>query len=152
MDSKQSISFVMTSDVSTVNVDQGISDVRKILEANPFHHIPVVTDRKIVGLISSSDMNKLKFALSYSEEPLDDETLNKRFTIEDVMQKDVYTINDKETTLRAAEMFCGGCFHSLLVVDKEDNLVGIVTSTDMVMLLLEQYNIKINWDNSVNHN
>ena len=102
MDRKQPISVIMTSDVSTVNVDQDISDVRKILEANPFHHIPVVTDRKIVGLISSSDMNKLTFALSYSNEPLDDETLNKRFTIKEIMQKDVYTINDKETTLRAA--------------------------------------------------
>ncbi len=152
MKRKEHVSVIMTSEVSTVNVDQAISDVRKILEANPFHHIPVVNGRKVVGLISSSDMNKLTFALSYSDEPLDDETLNKRFTIEDVMQKELYTINDKETTLRAAEMFCGGRFHSLLVVDKEDNLVGIVTSTDMVMLLLDQYNIKIDWNNSVNHN
>ncbi len=152
MDQKQPISDIMTPDVLTVHVDQDISDVRRILEENPFHHIPVVTGRKIVGLISSSDMNKLSFALSYSNESIDDETLNKRFTIEEVMQKDVFTINGKETTLRAAEMFCGGCFHSLLVVDEEDNLVGIVTSTDMVMLLLEQYNIKINWNSSIKFN
>ena len=149
MKRKEPVSVIMTSEVSTVHVDQDISDVRNILEENPFHHIPVVTGRKIVGLISSSDMMKLSFALSYSNEPLDDETLNKRFTIEEVMHKDVYTINAKETTLRAAEMFCGGCFHSLLVVDEEDNLVGIVTSTDMVMLLLDQYRTKINWQNEI---
>jgi CBS domain-containing protein len=35
------------------------------------------------------------------------------------------------------------------VVDEEENLVGIVTSTDMVMLLLDQYRTKINWQNEI---
>ncbi len=133
------ISTIMTADVTTVHVDQEISDVRKLLEQNPIHHIPVLTNSKIVGIISSSDMKKLTFALSHANEPQDDEALNKRFTIKGVMQPDVYTINVKQTIYRAAEMFCGGRFHSLLVVDDENNLVGIATSTDMIMFLLEQY-------------
>ncbi len=129
----------MTTDIMTVHVDQDFSDVRKILEENPIHHIPVVIGRKPVGLISSSDMKKSTFALLYANKPLDDENLNKRFTIEEVMQKDMVTINYKETIHRAAEMFCGGRIHSLPVIDGKNNLVGIVTSTDMIMYLLDQY-------------
>ncbi len=139
MKRQEPISSIMITDVMTVHIDQHISDVRKILEEYPIHHIPVVIGRKLVGIISSTDMKKIAFALLYANEPLNDETLNKRFTIEEIMQKDAVTINDKETIHRAAEMFCGGRFHSLPVVDKKNNLTGIITSTDMIMYLLDQY-------------
>ncbi len=139
MKRKQPISTIMTTDMVTVHVDQDISDVRKILEENPFHHIPVVIGRKIVGLLSSSDIRKVVFALIYANKPLNDETLNKQFTIEEIMLKDMATLNANDTIHRAAEMFCGGLFHSLLVVDDKHDLVGIVTSTDMIMYLLDQY-------------
>lgn len=139
MKRKQPISTIMTTDMITVHVEQDISDIRKILEENPFHHIPVVIGRKIVGLISSSDIRKVVFALIHANKPLNDETLNKQFTVEEIMLKEVITLNASETIHRAAEMFCGGLIHSLLVIDDKHDLVGIVTSTDMIMFLLDQY-------------
>lgn len=139
MKRQQPISSIMTTNIITVHVEQDISDVRKILEENPIHHIPVVIGKKIVGLISSSDVKKVTYALLYSKKPLNDQALNERFTIEEVMQMEIVTINAKETIHRAAEMFCGGQFHSLPVVDEKKNLAGIVTSTDMIMFLLDQY-------------
>ncbi len=133
------ISNIMITNVTTVHIDQKISDVRLILAENPIHHIPVLNGRKLVGLISATDMMKLNFALSYANETLNDSTLDKQFTIEQVMQKDLVTISIKNTVHRAAEMFCGGHFHSLPVLDEDGNLVGIVTSTDLIMYLLGQY-------------
>ncbi len=129
----------MTTDMLTAHIDQNISEVRKILVENPIHHIPVVIGRKLVGLISSADMRKLSFALLFANKPVNDEDIDKQFTIEEIMQKDIVTVNAKETIHRAAEMFCGGQFHSLPVLDDKHDLAGIVTSTDMIMYLLDQY-------------
>jgi CBS domain-containing protein len=39
----------------------------------------------------------------------------------------------------AVQIFAEGKFHSLPVVDNDDNLVGIVTTTDVIRYVLEQY-------------
>lgn len=139
MKRKEPISKIMTTDIIKVKISQKISVVHTIFEENPIHHIPVVKGRKLVGLISATDMMKLSFALSYSNKTMDSDSLDKIFSIEEVMQKELATINSSETIHRAAEMFCGGQFHSLPVVNEKNQLEGIVTSTDIIMYMLDQY-------------
>jgi CBS domain-containing protein len=48
-------------------------------------------------------------------------------------------IPDSATIKEVAEIFLDADFHALPVVDKNDNLRGIVTTTDLIKYLLEQY-------------
>ena len=56
-------------------------------------------------------------------------------TIEQVMTKDVLTIQHKDTVYDAALLLSENEFHALPVMD-EDELVGIVTTTDLIKFLL----------------
>ncbi len=59
-------------------------------------------------------------------------------TIEQVMTKEVEAIQKTTTIKESVEIFAKAKFHALPVVDGEE-LVGIVTSTDVFNYLLDQY-------------
>jgi predicted transcriptional regulator len=59
-------------------------------------------------------------------------------TIEQVMRSSIRTINADATIKEAAEIFASEEFHALPVIEG-DKLVGIVTTTDIINYLLEQY-------------
>ena len=54
------------------------------------------------------------------------------------MQPAVVTVNSKSTVRAAAEIFSKNSFHALPVCD-DGTLVGIVTTTDIINYMLEQY-------------
>jgi CBS domain-containing protein len=61
------------------------------------------------------------------------------FTLEQIMVRNPRCIPDSATIKEVAEIFLDADFHALPVVDKNDNLRGIVTTTDLIKYLLEQY-------------
>ncbi|TLD40631.1 MAG: CBS domain-containing protein [Candidatus Jettenia ecosi] len=129
------ISHVMTTNLKTVQIHQKLSEVRRIFIENQLHHIPVVHDRKLVGLISTTDMLKLNLATSGTNSWSIDTMLDQQFTIEQVMQRNLVTIDIHSTVRKAAHLLSDGVFHSLPVVDRDNNLVGIITSTDLIRYL-----------------
>jgi acetoin utilization protein AcuB len=54
------ISTIMSSDLVTVNPEDNLLIVKKLFESHTFHHLPVVRFRKIVGIISKTDLNILQ--------------------------------------------------------------------------------------------
>lgn len=133
------ISHVMTANVLTVSIDQKLSTVRKMMAENQIHHIPVVNDRKLVGLISATDMLKLNIASAETCTESIDELIDKQYTIEQVMQKNLVTINIRDSMRKAAHILSNGLFHSLPVIDDDRNLIGIITSTDLIRYLAKSY-------------
>jgi CBS domain-containing protein len=57
---KQTIDGVMTKEVKTCTVDETSEDLLKRMTAGRFRHLPVVTDGKLVGLISIGDAVKAR--------------------------------------------------------------------------------------------
>ncbi|MBT8303071.1 MAG: CBS domain-containing protein, partial [Bacteroidia bacterium] len=55
-----------------------------------------------------------------------------------VMAKNLISVNSETTIKEVAEILSKREFHALPVVDGE-NLVGIVTTTDLINYLLEQF-------------
>ena len=138
MKRNEPVSKIMTSDIQTVHTGQKLSEVRRMLADNPYHHVPVVSGDKLVGIITATDMLRLSLAIYGVDERAVDAMLDSQHTIESVMTKDVQTIGVKDTVRSAAEILGEGSFHSLPVVDG-GKLVGLVTSTDLIRYLLAQY-------------
>ncbi len=138
MKRNEPVSKIMTTDIATVHTGQKLSEVRRMLANNPYHHVPVVSGEELVGMISSSDMLRLSLGIYGVDERTVDAMLDSQHTIESVMSTKLTTIAAKDTVRAAAELLGEGLFHSLPVVD-DNKLVGIVTSTDIIKYLLAQY-------------
>ena len=68
-----------------------------------------------------------------------DAVLDSQLRLADLMHSEPQTIRDTATVRDAAHALAHGTFHSLPVVDADGTLAGIVTSTDLIRYLLEQY-------------
>ena len=139
MKKNEPISKIMSEEVKTVHLAQKLSTVREVLRENSIHHVPVVSGEKLVGILSATDMMELSFGAYGADSRSLDAILDHQFTIEGVMTTDITTINVKNTVREAAKILSSGQFHSLPVVDDNNLLKGIVTSTDLIQYLVDQY-------------
>ncbi len=131
------ISHLMTRDPFCVQRGQPISEVRRLLAEHTIHHVPVVDGKRLVGMVSSLDLVKLAWGSTDSR--WFDAIVDHTKALADVMSADPVCLRATQTVREAAEVLAEGKFHGLPVVDVEGNLVGIVTSTDLIRYLLAQY-------------
>ncbi len=61
------ITHIMTENPITVHVGQKLSDVHKAMLDGGFHHVPVVSGNKLVGMLSSTDL--LRVSYEYGTDP-----------------------------------------------------------------------------------
>lgn len=137
MKRNERISKIMTRDPIAVHTGQSVHDVQKLMIENRFHHVPVVSGKKLIGMISATDLARATY--EYADGGHSQAVLDGTRTIKDVMQGGLITIRESDTVKTAAETLAKDWFHSLPVVDDEDNLVGIVTTTDLLNYLVDQF-------------
>ena len=95
---------------------------------------------KIIGMLSFTDLLKISIADTLNEnEEVIDVSVYDVFTIQQVMAKNLVCIAPETTIKEAAEILATREFHALPVT-KDDNLVGILTTTDLIRYLLDLYN------------
>jgi CBS domain-containing protein len=143
MKQREPITKIMTESVITVGLNNSLTDAAQIFKKNHIRHIPVVSESKLVGMLSLTDMKRLSFFDVYTNAGMDedDETstnLYEMLTIEQVMANNPNTVSKSTTIKEVAEIFSTHEFHALPVV-QEGELIGIVTTTDLIKFLLNQY-------------
>lgn len=131
------VSKIMTKTPVTVHKGMKLSEVRTSMAENRCHHMPVVSGEALLGMVSSTDL--LRVSYEHGQDPRHANTvLDHTRSVEDVMQPNLVTLDVKATVRDAAEIFAKNWFHALPIVDS-GSLVGIVTTTDLIEYLLEQY-------------
>lgn len=138
MKQRESISHIMTNNVKSVNLNDSLYDVRDMMTKMGIRHVPVVDGDKLVGILSKTDIMRLSFGSMFDGQESADNAVYEMLSIDQVMQQNVKTISSSVTIREVAEIFTEVEFHALPVVD-EGVLVGIVTTTDLINYLLEQY-------------
>lgn len=133
------ISKIMSSELTTVHQGQKLSDVRHIICESSIQHVPIVEGKKLVGLISYTDLMKLNVVINGADKHTIDSIIDQQFTIQDVMVTDLTTLADTDTVRQASKILAESDFHSLPVLDKQKQIVGIVTMTDLIRYLNDQY-------------
>jgi CBS domain-containing protein len=139
MKKNEPIKKVLTKDVITTHVGEAVSHVRHVFAEKGFHHMPVVSGNKLIGMITSSDILGISVEGVPSDTRSMDAYLDHQFTIEGLMRKDLQTLSPKSTVADAAEALSEGNFHAVPVVDDKGNLEGLVTSTDLIRFLRDLF-------------
>lgn len=129
------ITSVMTTDLVSIDRDQPLSDAYHALQGAPYHHIPVLDGDRPVGMLSSTDILKLVYDVEGASDKMLTSMLDHQFTIDDAMTTDLVTLADSTTVHDAAELLADGRRHSVLVLNADGSLAGIVTTTDLVRYL-----------------
>ena len=137
MKKREPVSKIMTSDVITLNQSDNLDTAELLFKQNNIRHIPVVSGSSIIGMLSLTDLLRISFA-DAANDGVVDTTVYNMFTIEQVMAKNVVSVPSDTTIKEAAEILSTKEFHALPVVDNGE-LAGIVTTTDMINYLLDQY-------------
>ncbi|MEO4004407.1 MULTISPECIES: CBS domain-containing protein [unclassified Flavobacterium] len=133
------VSSIMTKNVVKLNLTDDLTKAEMLFKKNNIRHIPVVNGNAIIGMLSYTDLLRISFADAIDDDDeIIDITVYNMFTIEQVMAKKLVTISPDTTIKEAAEILAAKEFHALPVVEG-DLLVGIVTTTDLIKYLINQY-------------
>jgi CBS domain-containing protein len=112
----------MTKDVITLGPENTLGEAREILLRKHIHHLPIVEGRHLVGMLTSWDLFKLgKSADEYAG-----------MKIKEIMTTKVATLGPDQHLGAVAEVLTVHLFHAVPIVNDHHELLGIVTSTDIV--------------------
>lgn len=131
------VSKVMTSPLVTVEPDEPLSSALALMEQKRVHHLLVVEQGRMAGILSSADLLKLAL-LRRPEEASAAAISSLGIRVRDVMQSHVAVVRENASLRDVASALSLGGFHALPILAVNDAPVGIVTSSDLVALLLEQ--------------
>ena len=128
----------MTKNVATVQVSDDLHDVIDLVKKNHIRHVPVLEGHDVVGIISSTDINRLTFSSLFENQEGADEAILEMLSISQVMTQKPRTVEAALSIREVAEILASEEYHALPVIEN-GQLVGIVTTTDVIKYLLEQY-------------
>jgi len=138
MNVNANISTLMTPEVLTVHPNSTLLEVKNMFDKYAIHHLPVVQENKLVGMVSKSDL--LRFLRGNSTGAYD-VVLNgvrlKQAKVKGIMTKGLAKLSSSESVLTALKVFKENLFHAIPIVDNE-KLVGILSTQDIINNLVEQ--------------
>ena len=133
------VSTIMSTQLVVLNTSDSLEKAERLFKKHHIRHIPVIQAKRIVGMLSLTDLLRISFADgAYEEEDEVETVVYEMFTIPQVMAKKVRTVNPGTTIKEVAELLSKEEFHAL-PVEENGELVGIVTTTDLIRYLLTQY-------------
>jgi len=143
---KHRVKDIMSRDVVTISAGDTIHDALALMGENRVSALPVV-DRKnhVVGILSTSDLVDMTRDVDddlYQLDLVDPTT--RRFlldklahsmgseTVQSFMSESVATIDEEATIAKATREMLRNRIHHLPVVDAHDQLIGIVSTIDIL--------------------
>ena len=140
MKKRESVRHIMATEPLVLHLNDGLSEAEKLFKTHHVRHLPVVSGDKIVGILSMTDLARISFVDSYDPNDFSvDTSVYSLFSLEQIMVRNPKCTSEKATIKEVAEIFLEASFHALPVVDAANKLIGIVTTTDLIKYLVEQY-------------
>jgi CBS domain-containing protein len=114
---------VMSRDLVTVREDICVNEAAKLIVGGSFDHLPVVSaDGRLMGIITAWDISKAVAS-------------GKASHIREIMTRRVYSARADEPIEIAARTLDTHSISALPVVDRENKVIGMVTSNHLSRLL-----------------
>jgi len=127
---------IMTTDLTTLSEDEVLLDATLILARGGFRHIPILNDKKLVGIVTDKDVKHYTPSILSGIPPEEYNRLMATTPLSKIMTRNPITIESGKTVYEAAQILYDHRIGCLPVVEGGE-LKGIITSTDMLNLLLK---------------
>ena len=129
------LSDIMSRPVVTVEFDDRLREVKEIFDRLRFHHLLVVDNGKLFGVVSDRDLLKAlsPFLGTLSETERDAHTLDKR--VHQIMSRKPVTLRADDRLAAAMDLFLQKNISCVPIVDEHSRPVGIVSWRDILRVV-----------------
>jgi acetoin utilization protein AcuB len=117
------VSVIMTRELTVADPEQPIAELRDLFSRVEFHHIPVVVDQELVGIVTDYYMERF-FGRAGSEVD--------GLTAEGIMSTELVTADATTSVECAAIILLENDISCLPIIDDDDLLIGLVTWKDLL--------------------
>lgn len=126
---------IMSTQLVTVELDDRLEIVKEIFDRMKFHHLLVVEDGRLFGVVSDRDLLRAlsPFVGSIVESARDAATLNKR--VHQIMSRKPLTLGPEASIAEAVRLFLEHRVSCLPIVDAQLKPLGIVSWRDVLRAL-----------------
>ena len=123
---------IMTTKVITVDMDTRLATICNIFERNNIHHLPVIDNDVVLGVVSDRDVSKAlsPFLNTYAEKKRDLATLRKK--AHQLMSRKLPTISKEASIEEASSLLVSNNISCLLIISDERKIEGILTRKDLI--------------------
>ncbi|MDD3158745.1 CBS and ACT domain-containing protein [Anaeromusa sp.] len=127
----------MTVNPVTVTSATTIADAAELMKKHRFRRLPVVDIGKLVGIVTDRDLRKASPSSATTLSVHEADYLLSKALIKDIMTKKVLSIGSEATIEEAALVMYNNRIGGVPVVDKNQDVVGIITETDIFKCLVD---------------
>ena len=133
MHANDPVNRLMTTPVLSIAPNDPVKKALELFLSHPVHHLPVIDQQmRVVGMVSSADAMKLQFFMPASAKNV----VERQWHVSQIMRHPAIVVTEHESMDRCIELMASKGVHSLPVVDKDEKLIGILTTTDVMRCCL----------------
>jgi len=126
----------MNPKVITVDADDSMLDATKLLKEHNIRHLPVLEKGKLVGVITDRDLKRAAPSDATALEAHELLYLIANIKVREIMTKNPITVPYNFTIEEAAELLLQARISGMPVVDKDGDVIGTITQTDLFKVLI----------------
>lgn len=137
-----SVAKVMSKQLITLELDDDLEKAKTLFEQHNIHHILIVENKELVGIITDRDLHKhLSPAIGTRKETYNDSALLQK-KIHLIMSRDLVIAPESITLNEAVLLFHDNHISCLPIVNSNMEPIGIITWRDIIKILAWQYRQK----------
>jgi acetoin utilization protein AcuB len=126
----------MTNRVITIKPNDNLKKARELLAKKKIRQLPVVLDRKLIGIVTDRDIRHAYPSSIAGHHPEDIDRFAEKMEVASAMSVNLVTVAPHNTVDEVAKILRDKRIGSVPVV-QGDRLVGIITKTDILNAFLE---------------
>ncbi|MBK9734563.1 MAG: CBS domain-containing protein [Saprospiraceae bacterium] len=129
------VSSIMTPNPICIGANESLAVAAKLFKDNKIHHLPVLAEGDLVGIISKSDFLFFRRGFTNNEgEKIEEDVRLNNYLAKDIMTTKLGKLESTDRINVALEVFNENLFHAIPVVEGK-RIVGIITTFDIIKRL-----------------
>ena len=133
------VSDWMTREVITIAPEMSLTEAHEIMKDRRIRRLPVVAEGRVVGIVTLGDLRAAEPSMASSLSVWEMNDLLANLKVAEIMTRDPATILQTASVGEAAKVMLEKKFSGLPVVHQENQLVGIITESDIFRLVVNEW-------------
>ncbi len=138
------IKEILVPGLRTIPPEATILEASKIMEETGFRHLPVSDGKKVIGVLSDRDIQRAITVVSTPNEKTSFH-IQKHKKVSEYMSSPVFKMRCDERLDKLIREVLDRKISSVLIEDEDYNDMGIITTQDLMLVLLDELHSRISF-------